>query len=92
MLIILIILHKTQLQTNKDINTQPNALNMIEENVYNNLELTGTRKGFLNRTSKVQTIHKCYVMKLNTIYKWQSTLSFKYCGNLQNWKRLLLKD
>lgn len=52
----------------KDSNVRPNALNLIQEKVGDTLELVGTGKGFLNRTSVVQalrpTVGKWDIMKL----------------------------
>ena len=40
----------------KDLNIKPGTLNLIEEKVGNSLELIGTEKNFLNRTSMAHAL------------------------------------
>jgi hypothetical protein len=69
------IYHPAQLNSKwiKDSNIKPDSLNLIEEKMENNLELTGTEDNFLNRTLIVQaprsTINKWDLMKLQSFCK-----------------------
>jgi hypothetical protein len=57
----------------KDLNIKPDTLNLIEEKVGKSLELTGTGRHFLNRTSMAHAlrskIDKCNFMKLESSCK-----------------------
>jgi hypothetical protein len=49
-LYVVIILHKAQVQVIKDLNINPDTLNLIEENMGKSLKLISTGRNFLNKT------------------------------------------
>ena len=65
----------------KDLNINPNALNLIEEKVGNNLKLIDTGENFLSRTQIAQTlkltINKWNLMKFKSFCKTQNKTATK---------------
>lgn len=79
---ILITLHKTQVQWNKELYIKTSYIKAIEEKVGGNLELISRKKkDFLNRRQLAQalrtTIAKCEFMKLSSYCKAKANIQTK---------------
>ena len=75
----------------KDIDVKADVLNLIEQKVWNSLELFGTGDNFLNRTPVAQalrsTIDKWDLMKLKSFYKTKDSVN-RTKRQPTNWQRI----
>jgi hypothetical protein len=76
----------------KDLNIEPDTLNLIEEKVGKNLELIGTGINFLNRTPMAHalrsTINKWDLVKLGSFFKAKDIVH-KTNRQPTNWEKFI---
>ena len=89
-LYVVIILHKAQVQVIKDLNINPDTLNLIEENMGKSLKLISTGRNFLNKTPMAHAlrsrIDKQELMKLESFCKTKDII-IKTNWQPTDWKK-----